>query len=92
MGRGREVNREYRDFLEYHHTAAVPTRPVRPKDKGHVEAGVKIRPSLPRRSPIQSDWVAYFPHVAIGPILNRRQQLLDSSEVIGRIYLVRFDH
>lgn len=40
--RAREVNREYRDFLEYHHTAAVPTRPVRPKDKGHVEAGVKI--------------------------------------------------
>ena len=40
--RAREVNREYRDFLEYHHTAAVPTRPVRPRDKGHVEAGVKI--------------------------------------------------
>ncbi|MGW3485653.1 IS21 family transposase [Rhodococcus indonesiensis] len=40
--RAREVNREYRDFLEYHHTAAVPTRPVRPTDKGHVEAGVKV--------------------------------------------------
>lgn len=40
--RAREVNREYRDFLEYHHTAAVPTRPVRPKDKGNVEAGVKV--------------------------------------------------
>ena len=38
----REVNREYRDFLEYHHTAAVPTRPVRPTDKGNVEAGVKV--------------------------------------------------
>jgi hypothetical protein len=40
--RARDVNREYRDFLEYHHTAAVPTRAVRPRDKGHVEAGVKI--------------------------------------------------
>ena len=40
--RAREVNREYRDFLEYHQTAAVPTRPVRPTDKGHVEAGVKV--------------------------------------------------
>jgi len=40
--RARDVNRDYRDFLEYHHTAAVPTRPVRPRDKGHVEAGVKI--------------------------------------------------
>ena len=40
--RAREVNREYRDFLEYHRTAAVPTRPVRPKDKGHVESGVKV--------------------------------------------------
>ena len=40
--RAREVNREYRDFLEYHHTAAVPTRPVRPTDKGNVEAGVKV--------------------------------------------------
>ena len=40
--RAREVNREYRDFLEYHRTAAVPTRPVRPKDKGNVEAGVKV--------------------------------------------------
>lgn len=40
--RAREVNREYRDFLEYHRTAAVPARPVRPKDKGNVEAGVKV--------------------------------------------------
>lgn len=40
--RAREVNREYRDFLEYHRTAAVPTRPVRPTDKGNVEAGVKV--------------------------------------------------
>lgn len=40
--RAREVNRTYQDFLEYHRTAAVPTRPVSPKDKGHVEAGVKI--------------------------------------------------
>ena len=40
--RAREVNREYRDFLEYHQTAAVPTRPVRPTDKGNVEAGVKV--------------------------------------------------
>ncbi|MBB1019673.1 transposase, partial [Dietzia sp. DQ11-71] len=40
--RAREVNREYRDFLEYHQTAAVPTRPVHPTDKGNVEAGVKV--------------------------------------------------
>lgn len=40
--RAREVNHAYRDFLEYHRTAAVPTRAVRPRDKGHVESGVKI--------------------------------------------------
>ncbi|MDT0223893.1 MULTISPECIES: IS21 family transposase [Mycobacteriales] len=40
--RAREVNREYRDFLEYHHTAAVPTRAAAPRDKGNVEAGVKV--------------------------------------------------
>ena len=40
--RAREVNREYRDFLEYHHTAAVPTRSAAPRDKGNVEAGVKV--------------------------------------------------
>lgn len=40
--RAREVNREYRDFLEYHHTAAVPTRSAKPQDKGNVEAGVKV--------------------------------------------------
>ncbi len=40
--RARDVNREYRDFLEYHHTAAVPTRSAAPRDKGNVEAGVKV--------------------------------------------------
>ena len=40
--RARDVNREYRDFLEYHHTAAVPTRSAKPQDKGNVEAGVKV--------------------------------------------------
>ncbi|MDO2378385.1 IS21 family transposase [Rhodococcus electrodiphilus] len=40
--RAREVNGEYRDFLEYHHTAAVPTRSAAPKDKGNVEAGVQV--------------------------------------------------
>lgn len=38
----RDVNATYRDFLEYHRTAAVPTRAVKPQDKGNVEAGVKI--------------------------------------------------
>ncbi|WNI13207.1 IS21 family transposase [Corynebacterium sp. Z-1] len=40
--RARDVNRAYRDFLEHHRTAAVPTRPVKPQDKGNVEAGVKV--------------------------------------------------
>lgn len=40
--RARQVNREYEDFLAHHQTAAVPTRPVSPKDKGNVEAGVKV--------------------------------------------------
>lgn len=38
----REVNRAYADFLEYYRTAAVPTRSYRPREKGHVESGVKI--------------------------------------------------
>ncbi|SLM93153.1 Mobile element protein [Corynebacterium casei] len=38
----RDVNATYRDFLEYHRTAAVPARVVKPQDKGNVEAGVKI--------------------------------------------------
>lgn len=40
--RAREVNSTYSEFLEYHNTAAVPTRAGRPQDKGNVEAGVKI--------------------------------------------------
>ncbi|MBP1325042.1 transposase [Leucobacter exalbidus] len=40
--RARDVNPAYAEFLEYHQTAAVPTRSYRPRDKGHVEAGVKI--------------------------------------------------
>lgn len=40
--KARDVNASYRDFLEYHRTAAVPTRVVKPQDKGNVEAGVKI--------------------------------------------------
>jgi hypothetical protein len=40
--RTREVNSEYRDILDHYHTAAVPTRPVRPTDKacrGRGEGG-----------------------------------------------------
>ncbi len=43
-------------------------------------------PSLPRRSPIQSDWVAYFSTVATGRTFNRRQQLeLRHREWRGRM-------
>ena len=38
----RDVNSSYADFLEYYGTAAVPTRSYRPRDKGNVEAGVKV--------------------------------------------------
>jgi transposase len=38
----RDVNSAYAEFLEYYATAAVPTRSYRPRDKGHVEAGVKV--------------------------------------------------
>jgi transposase len=40
--KARDVNAAYAEFLEYYATAAVPTRPYRPRDKGHVEAGVKV--------------------------------------------------
>lgn len=40
--RAREVNVAYAEFLEYYRTAAVPTRTSKPRDKGHVEAGVKV--------------------------------------------------
>lgn len=40
--RAREVNHEYADFLEYHQSAAVPARALSPRDKGNVEAGVKV--------------------------------------------------
>lgn len=40
--RTRDVNQSYADFLEYYQTAAVPTRSYRPRDKGHVESGVKV--------------------------------------------------
>lgn len=46
----REVNREYAEFLEYYRTAAVPTRSAAPRDKGHVEAGVKV----------VTNWVIHF--------------------------------
>jgi len=48
--RAREVNREYAEFLEYYRTAAVPTRSRAPRDKGHVEAGVKV----------VTNWVIHF--------------------------------
>jgi len=40
--RARDVNVAYAEFLEHYRTAAVPTRTSRPRDKGHVEAGVKV--------------------------------------------------
>ena len=40
--RARDVNVAYAEFLEYYRTAAVPTRSSRPRDKGNVEAGVKV--------------------------------------------------
>ncbi|MGM7672212.1 IS21 family transposase [Microbacterium sp. A93] len=48
--RAREVNQAYQDFLEHYRSAAVPTRSYRPRDKGHVESGVKI----------VTDWVIHF--------------------------------
>ena len=48
--RAREVNREYADFLEYYRTAAVPTRARAPREKGNVEAGVKV----------VTNWVIHF--------------------------------
>jgi len=40
--RARRVNSAYAQFLEHYQTAAVPTRDAAPKDKGNVEAGVKV--------------------------------------------------
>ena len=40
--KARDVNAAYAEFLEHYRTAAVPTRSYRPRDKGHVEAGVKV--------------------------------------------------
>lgn len=40
--RARDVNPVYAQFLEHYETAAVPTRSYRPRDKGNVEAGVKV--------------------------------------------------
>ena len=40
--RTRDVNAAYAQFLEHHRSAAVPTRSAAPRDKGNVEAGVKV--------------------------------------------------
>src|SRR5690606_20560499 len=40
--RTQDVNSAYSQFLEHYQTAAVPTRSAAPRDKGHVEAGVKV--------------------------------------------------
>lgn len=48
--RVRDVNPGYAEFLEHYGTAAVPTRTYRPRDKGHVEAGVKV----------VTNWVIHF--------------------------------
>jgi hypothetical protein len=48
--RARDVNASYADFLAYYGAAAVPTRSNRPRDKGNVEAGVKV----------VTNWVIHF--------------------------------
>lgn len=48
--RARDVNSSYADFLEYYGAAAVPTRAYRPREKGNVEAGVKV----------VTNWVIHF--------------------------------
>lgn len=40
--RARKVNTSYEEFLAHYNTAALPTRPVKPQDKGNVESGVKV--------------------------------------------------
>lgn len=40
--KARRVNTSYEEFLTHYNTAALPTRPVRPKDKANVESGVKV--------------------------------------------------
>ena len=40
--RARDVNAAYAEFLQYYQSAAVPTRAAAPRDKGNVEAGVKV--------------------------------------------------
>lgn len=48
--RVRDVNPGYAEFLEHYGTAAVPTRAYKPRDKGNVEAGVKV----------VTNWVIHF--------------------------------
>lgn len=48
--KARDVNAAYAEFLEYYRTAAVPTRSYKPRDKGNVEAGVKV----------VTNWVIHF--------------------------------
>ncbi len=48
--RARDVNASYADFLAHYGAAAVPTRSNRPRDKGNVEAGVKV----------VTNWVIHF--------------------------------
>ena len=48
--RVRDVNAAYAEFLEHYQTAAVPTRSAAPRDKGGVEAGVKV----------VTNWVIHF--------------------------------
>lgn len=40
--RARRVNAAYEEFLTHYNTAALPARPIKPQDKGNVEAGVKV--------------------------------------------------
>src|SRR5690625_5857204 len=56
------------EFLEHYRTAAVPTRSAAPRDKGHVESGVKI----------VTNWVI---HYLADRVLDRKSTRLSSSHV-----------
>lgn len=48
--KARDVNQSYAAFLEHYGCAAAPTRAAAPKEKGNVEAGVKV----------VTNWVIHF--------------------------------
>lgn len=66
-----EINQTYADFIEYCGTAAMPTRPVKPKDKAKVENAVLI----------VSRWVLarlrHFKFTSLGELNIEIKKLLD---------------